>query len=363
MAAAEPGARGPRSRVERWGVSMGDLGRDFVRSMSTRMLSPRGLLAGAMGAAQASASALSALLPASRSSDALLETANKLRAYRLFACADTLALEPGSGWEMAAESLRGMDPFSSVWVTEGLGYYLAQRGVLAEPLSDRMWVPMHTGLGLSLAERALRSVRDLPGALRTYRQDAWDAARPGFGEVVYEALGLIAVTLFPDFVGPIDRELSGNEQLCGLFWHGVGRGLYFLPLHFLPAPWARERPVQYAAEAPSTAVGRVNALAGLAWAMTLVNVQDPEVIAQCLGEYARAAPEKGVLRNGVASALVVWMASAPEERSVDLLAQFEPPPESAALWDGTMRGAIADARRLGGSPATAATVFRVRFLE
>src|SRR6186997_2029416 len=120
MLEAEPGARGPRSRAELVGARMVDLGRDIVRSMSTRMLTPRGLLSGAMGAAQASASGLWALLPASRSPDAWLETANKLRAYRLFAYADLLVPQAGSGWPDALDRLRGMDPFSRVWVTEGL---------------------------------------------------------------------------------------------------------------------------------------------------------------------------------------------------------------------------------------------------
>src|SRR3954452_1298276 len=363
MSAIEPDAGRPRSRTERWGDDLAHAGRDFVRSASASGISPRAFLSGAIAAAQTSAAGLWTVLPSSRSPNAWLEGANKLPAYRLFAFADTLVAEADRGWDAAESRLREMDPSSRVWVTEGLGYYFAQRGIAPAAhaaAADRLLIPMHTGAGLSLAEHALRNAGpDLHTALARYRDRAWTLARDGLGEVVYEALGLVAVTLYPDLVGPIDRELAADDRLSALFWHGVGRGLYFLPLHFLPVSRVRRRPVEFASNTPTTDLGRRNALAGLAWAMTLVNVQDPDVVMEWLDQHAPGIEASEAFRNGVASALTVWMAAAPDEASIAALDAYQPP-SGEALWEDFIRQAIAAARRAGGSPAHAATVFRVR---
>jgi len=369
MQRAEADAVRPGSRAERFGAGIAELGLEMARSLATGMFSPRSLLSSAIEMAQTSAVGLSACLPASGYPDAWLETANKLRSYRLFAFADTLVANAEQGWDTVDERLRDTDPYTRVWLTEGLGYYFAQCGALPAMRSaapaERILIPMHTGAGLSLSERALNSAcrRDIGGVLREFREKAWTLAQEGYGEVVYEALGLTTVTLFPDLVGAIDRELSGDERLGALFWHGVGRGLYFLPLHFLPLPRARRRPMEFALTAPGTEVGRRNALAGLAWAMTLVNVRDPDIVLGWVREHAWEAGTSVAFGNGVASALIVWLAAAPDDASVETLARYEPPAEDAAVWEQVMRGPIQSARRSGGAASLAATVFRVRAFD
>ena len=50
-----------------------------------------------------------------------------------------------------------------------------------------------------------------------------------------EALGLVTRLRCPELVRIVDWRLSAiDPELVGYFWHGVGRGLYFLPLNALP---------------------------------------------------------------------------------------------------------------------------------
>jgi len=90
------------------------------------------------------------------------------------------------------------------------------------------------------------------------------------------------------------------------FWHGVGRGAYFAPANSLPYwsdPWqCFETSMRIPHE-----LGRRNAVAGCAWAMTLVNLRQPEIIATLLDQYGSQLAADDAFANGVFSALAVWL--------------------------------------------------------
>ena len=178
----------------------------------------------------------------------------------------------------------------------------------------------------------------------------------------------MAATLYPNRVLDLAHHLEGtSEEQSGLFWHGVGRGLYFLPDAFIP--WrskAQARASTLAERWPVSDTGRVNALAGIARAMTLVNIRDPQVVRRRLREQASDSTRHGTFRNGMTSALIVWLSTNPEDSFVDALDRFQPSagePVSVELWDGIVRRACRDARRFAGEPVRdnlAAKVFRLR---
>ena len=150
-------------------------------------------------------------------------------------------------------------------------------------MPGRAVLPLHTGASLWLAERLLAELaRGAPAAaaLERWRQLCTAALRPGHAGLAVEALGLTARHLDPQRVAALAELLrSTAPELAELFWHGVGRGLYFAPTHLPPWTGAARRAFAKAWSEPPDLPGRANATAGLAWALTLVNVRHPEVVA------------------------------------------------------------------------------------
>lgn len=232
------------------------------------------------------------------------ELGNKLDAFRWFQ-------EGRAG--VVPEAGRA-DAFTRLWRTEGAGYRRAERGPAspARPVSEAAagLLPWQTGLGLSLAARALGAGgTGGPGAvapaLDRFLDGASREAAPGWEWAVIEALGLVARTLHPHRLAALDRELArrgGPER--ALFWHGVGRGAYFAPTRAVPSDATARRALEEASSEPGDEEGRAQAVAGLAWALTLVNLRSPEVVARFLASASATAPAEAI-EHGVCAALLV----------------------------------------------------------
>jgi hypothetical protein len=334
---------------------------------------PRIVFLNGVGLAAASAQTLSELLPESMKRSEWRELANKLTAYRIFASAGGLG---GSARSLATamEGIRKLDRYTAVFTMEGASYHYALRGgrlrtpdVYQLPVATR--IPMHTGAGLAWAEDALRSTsRSGVGQMAA---DFWERCRreamDGYEETAFEALGLVAVTLYPHLVSDVDHHLAQSDEIQnGLFWHGVGRGLYFLPGGLIPRRKTVERTYGLCQCWPVSDTGTANALAGLAWAMTLVNLRDPEVVQRGLAEQPGEVRSHDTFLNGMTSALIVWLSANPEDPFVDALGCFQPAdddPASVELWDGIVRRACRDARQFQGTQIQAdlaTKVFRLR---
>jgi hypothetical protein len=233
-------------------------------------------------------------------------------------------------------------------------------------MAPHVRLPLHTGAGLALAEKALRS----GATLAAFWRGCGLAARDGYREPLFEAAGLMAATLYPSLIPELARDAAGiGEEQSGLFWHGVGRGLYFSPVGFIPLPGARDLAFRRASNGPANETGRENAMAGLAWAVALVNVRDPETMLLWIAEHAEEIARDQAFRNGVTSALIVWLAACPQDLCVEALEGFRPGPLNpslAKLWNDTIVQACRDARRLHEADRSgnlAAGVFRVRSLQ
>jgi hypothetical protein len=187
------------------------------------------------------------------------EFQNKALVFDLFANVESvLHLSPGHSYsaaELIERALR-LDQYESAWAVEGVGHFLAERHPVAgqrlfyfdgEPVAARWFVPLHVGMGLSFANRILSGLAAYPSP--TQVREAVDAfiricesnSHRGFEHVAHEALGLVTRNVYSHLVQSVARQLAGiDPEIEDYFWHGVGRGLYFLPANAMPAscaPW------------------------------------------------------------------------------------------------------------------------------
>jgi hypothetical protein len=328
------------------------------------ILTPRRVMKVTFDMMQLSAEAMKVLLPGRDSRVVWQEFQNKLEAYDLFANVDSvLGLDAEAGAPLAelVGRTRSLDAYRAVWATEGVGHYHAEsfwdrtgapsnllRGPHAGALPAKSLTPLHTGMGLSLAERFLSAAgpRSLHDSLRQYFELCRDNSMPGYVGASYEALGLVARNLYPHLVPSIDPHLRGmDEGLIGYFWHGVGRALYFAPTNFIPfnnSPW---RAVEMARREPAHETGRLNAAAGVAWAMTLVNIRQPEIIEAFLNCHRGELSRSDAVSNGVSSAVMIWRDAAGGDAHIEALCRHRPEPSLSELWAEQVARPCRDALR------------------
>ncbi|MCA1636429.1 MAG: hypothetical protein LC802_22745 [Acidobacteria bacterium] len=334
-------------------------------------LTPRAMMKAAFEVMQLSAETFRLLTPGQDGRVAWQEFRNKLQAYDLFGHVDfTLRLPEGVELPLAELVARAsaLETYRAVWATEGVGHYFAEnrrrkegalRGLLGEEntrgLPPHCLIALHTGMGLSLAECALSSANargsdsDVQPVLRRFDTLCRDNSREGYTGATFEALGLVARNLYPHMIPAIDGHLRTlGEELLGYFWHGVGRGIYFAPTNFLPfgsSPWWA---VKMTEEEPPHELGRLNALSGLAFALTLVNIREPEILEAFLRHHGDRLSAGGAILNGITSSLVVWCASTRDDPYLAWLSQHRPArraPGVSELWETWVSRACEDARR------------------
>ena len=316
----------------------------------SREIASRTLVRGSLAALRQSAEVLAAALPASTQAS-WQEVRNKLEAFEHFQFADQIVSTPGrsSGLEARVEGAERFGAYQGLWLTEGLGFAFAEaawragepRDLLRQSALDALpassWIPLHTGMGLSLARRALpelespASAATVATALERFDRRCRDNARDGFALASYEALGLVVRQLAPEAAGRVDRALAdGGQRRRGAFWHGLGRGLYFVASQTLPGSTGRA--VDKARREAPAGLPRANALSGLAWAVTLVNLRQPAVLETFLADQ-RFSPEEGdAVAGGIASALLLWVEAAGREATFEQFQSHRPRDDVDEDW-------------------------------
>ena len=286
----------------------------------------------ALGLGAASAQGLGAAMARCDDGARWVELSNKISAYRLFASANRY-IGPDEDKPVAAlYRIAEMDPYSRMWTTEGVGWHLGTCWLRegkdhlfkADEVIPASAIPLLTGACLALAEAALAGVvnGDLTSMLAQFRERRHELCPDGFEDLALEALGLMAITLYPHVPRAIEDLLRESEDLA-FFWHGVGRGLYFSPLGMLPVGAARRWLMKECQTLSRSDLGNENALSGFAWATTLVNMHSPEVLERC-AEDLGAAASTAAFQNGVASAISFWLAAAPGQSLPDSIAGYYP---------------------------------------
>jgi hypothetical protein len=309
------------------------------------------------------------LMPGRENRLAWQEFKNKLQAFDLFEHVDVVLSLP-AGPDIALPALvaqaDALGPYRAVWALEGLGRYYAEtcwthketpQYLLTtdqvSALPARSLVPLHTGMGLSLADRLLATVSsqgsDAPIdlVLQQFIALCKRNSRAGYTRAVIEALGLVTRLRCPQLVPTVDRQLSAIDPgLVGYFWHGVGRGLYFLPLNAMPCASSSWRAAEMAQGEAPHALGRLNALAGLVWAVTLVNIRHPEILEALLRQHGNALAANDAFANGVSSSLMIWYDMQGDDPYLRAFCHYQPDttePGLVQLWNSQVRGPCQEA--------------------
>jgi hypothetical protein len=341
-----------------WGVPLAGLrqaGRAW-EAAAAGAPSPRALGRAALDLLPEPVQGLAAALPAPAGGLAFQELGNKLEAFSCFQLAPPLAGSGRGELDRRIAEARGLASYRSLWRVEGLGVRFAEaawrqgeapRGLLQGDLPARALLPLHTGLGLALAERLVAGAaeQELGEALARWAELCRANARSGCELAVLEAVGLVARTLHPHRLALFDHLLAPfGEPVRAAFWHGVGRGLYFAPTHALPdvlpvvlGGGAARRAAEKALAEPPHDLGRANAVAGLAWALTLVNIRHPQILEAFLADCSDLFEPGDAVAHGITRAVAVWLWATGGEAATDPFCRHRPS-GCARRWERWVRG-------------------------
>ncbi len=281
------------------------------------------------------------------------ELENRLQAFDGFQAGGRLVPDGAGRGPLPAALARveSRSPFARLWLTEGVGHGYAESflstarrppiGLLhdapTESIPPQALVPLHAGMGLAFAFRwvdeANATQRMTRSSVEAFLGLCRRNAAAGYDGVCFEALGLAIRTLRPAMLDRMDDVLSGFDgRLRELFWHGVGRGLYFLPSNLSPSLNGRWTAFDKSRFEPRRESDRLSATAGLAWALTLVNVRHPEIVeVRWRRHYARAGDR---FTDGMIAALLIWHQSNGLDDHLARFLRYENP-----LWSSPQREA------------------------
>jgi len=264
------------------------------------------------------------------------------------------------------EDAYALGAYPDLWAVEGLGHDYTMlffprwgkgervRGILtderASVLPSKSLIMMHAGLGLAFAQQLMNRITpyaaadDIRCVLREFIQLVNDNSRQGYEGAAYESLGLVTRFWHSQMVNIVDCRLQEVEpEALSYFWHGVGRAHYFLPIFFVPgllSPWlAVER------EAPRE-LALLNMIAGLAWAMTIVNVRQPQIIENFLRSQGERVSRTPAFTNGVMSALIMGIDITPNDVFIRQFLQHQPTQSDqrvVRLWNDLIARPASDA--------------------
>lgn len=244
--------------------------------------------------------------------------------------------------------------FQALWAVEGLGHYYADsyyahygnpQGLLLESevqVPEKSLLMLHAGMGLSFASRLLGNLTvDDPSASETGAAVAQFVdlcrknARDGYLGAAVESLGLVTRDFYPELIELVPKQLQLiAPELMGFFWHGAGRALYFSREYFMPALTTVWSGIDEEAKAYPD---RQSAMAGLAWALTLVNMRQPAIMQHALPSYTQDASLVQAFANGVASSIIMRHDTTPEDPLVASFLQYPPDPSNPRLAEAWMR--------------------------
>jgi hypothetical protein len=282
---------------------------------------------------------------------------NNYEVFNLVKNVSSLLHVPPEGGEFDLAQLvneaYALGAYPDLWAVEGLGHIYALtfwgkgrpiRGILtderASVLPAKSLTMMHAGIGLAFAQQLMNTVTPYSPAgevRRVVEQFVTlvdDNSRRGYEGAAYESLGLVTRFWHTQMVAIIEEHLREvAPRAVSYFWHGAGRSLYFLPLYFVPgllSPWlAIER------EAPHE-LARLNMIAGLAWATTIVNVRQPEIMENFIRNQGERVSRTNAFTNGLMSTLIMGSDITPGDVYITRFLEHRPDPSDArtvALWD------------------------------
>ncbi len=275
------------------------------------------------------------------------EFRNRLEVYRLVTSVrNWLDLpEPGTPFDLRAtvdQALR-LDRHRALWAVEGLGHAYGETALLRdEPPKGLLTDPslqglplfsvamLHAGIGLAFSQGLLAALTPASSAgevrrtVERFVELCRDNTRQSvvFGSL--EALGLIARSLYPELVPGLDRALIelADDTLTGYFWHGVGRAIYFAPIHFIPGFSSLVHAIEMTRDEASHPLALDNAMAGVGMACALVNMAHPSILETALRAYGDELEWR--FFEGVVAAAVLRYDHSPDPTSLALFRRHMP---------------------------------------
>ena len=326
--------------------SMGDdLQREIVdlisSSMTVNALNPTHMME--LPLIQRSADTLRPFLSVKNSQLLVQEFRNKMKVFGLVQqVTSMLELPEKPPYPPLMESVeRAMEQeeHPRLWVIEGLGHYhgdtfwkrnIAPRNILTGEEYRDLPAPaltmLHAGIGMAFAQQLFKTVNHLSPApvvrqmLKEFILLCKENSQPGYEGAALESLGLIARhgefygDMRPDkMVKIVSDELAQiDPAVYGYFWHGVGRGIYFLPINFIPGYGSISHAADMIRQIAPDDDARRNALSGLAWGVTMVNILNPEIMENWLTLQREKLAEDDALSNGVMSSIMMRYDTTPD---------------------------------------------------
>lgn len=298
------------------------------------------------------------LVPRADSAAVLQEFSNKLYIIQLVTQVHgMLGLDHDSDEPLPSlvERAANMETYPRLWAIEGLGNYYGDKalkkaegpdlqglltGEATAALPPWSLTMLHAGIGMSFAKAVLKTldVNSTPDVVRAavarFARLCHSSSRPGYAGAALESLGLATRTLYPNLTALIDREIPAvDPELAGYFWHGVGRAMYFEPMNMLPSANAPWRAVKRLGQEVPNAFAYKNALAGLSWAITVVNMRHPAVMEAFLRHHRDVAERDDAFRNGLTSSLLMRYDTTRDGTSISPFIHYESAdPQARATW-------------------------------
>ena len=255
-----------------------------------------------------------------------------------------------------------LGPFPALWAIEGLGHYYGDgfyarkeipENLLTAPATETLpaasLTMLHAGIGMAFAKSNLQTVnaKSSPADVRKAVQNivtlCKNSSRPGYTGAAVESLGLVSRWLHDlPTLKVVDEQLAAiAPDLLGYLWHGAGRAVYFSPQNFVPGihtPW---RAVEMCRTEAPHELGRRNMVAGLAWAITLVNMRYPLIMETVLKYHGEEFLRDDAFSSGVMSSIIMRYDITPDDPHIDLFLKYRPAGSDAklvGLWDRLIKG-------------------------
>jgi hypothetical protein len=204
---------------------------------------------------------------------------------------------------------------------------------------------LHAGIGMAFAQHWMKTVNhlspiaDIRHALEQVIALCHENSRPGYVGGALESLGLItqngqfySETRPDEMVQIVGRELEHiDPEVFEYFWHGVGRAHYFLPIHFIPGYGSIWHAVGMIRRAVHNDLAWRNAIAGLAWGVTMVNIRHPQIVANFLRSHGVQLSADDGFANGVASSIMMRYDTTPDAPFITPYYRYQPEPADPQL--------------------------------
>jgi hypothetical protein len=296
----------------------------------------------------------SIFIPGRKAGIALQEAKNKAWIMSLVNNVESVVPPAGTYQPLGGlvDACYAMGLFPALWAVEGLGLYYAEtfrerklplKNILTDPalasIPEKSMTMLHAGIGLSFAKRSLEGLKatshsgDLRKALERFIALCKENSRPGYLGCALESLGIPTVIMHSlEMARAVDRELMQiDSEAASFFWRGAGRALYFYPKNFIPGwdcPW---RGYAISSELALHEMARKNLRAGIAWATTVVNMRNPEIMETLLQWQGGNNPDRDAFISGMTSSMIMRYDTSPDDPYIQDFIEHPPDPANQLL--------------------------------